>query len=597
MATPTPPPKPGQRIPVTEGMIAEARKRTDYIVTKKRAGLALHKIAANTKLPVGAVEAVLREQGELPLPGSPPSSPLPPPAPEAAPVPPPQVHAPPPSPPSPVGPRTEPSSGLGNTGGAPAAPAPGATPTPLRPQQAPINPDDGYSPAKGYGGPAYPETIAAPTQGVSFGGGEIAGAAVPSPLSGAFEIPDLYLTLNSILIENGLTPRFALGIVRQFRHYPPQEYQALERLLAMGGVNPQARNLITNSYRLETKDLNFPEGEESESAGTTSQRVDQAIKAAGVGKGGDTDIDSEIAKIQKETEMIKLEEAKLALMERRKALGLTPGTGSGGDEMMDIMVVINGVPVPRRIKPSELYLWAPYMGKPNPQGAETDPKYAALESQLREERGRREGEEKARDEAWRKSMDDRLATLAAGGGQSQERNAEITALRAEMQKDRDERSKEERDRLARELRESRDALLRVQSPDFATSVLDAQRAGARKLGMVDKSEVGLLNEDQIQLEAQRKAAIRKDEAQGDLLKLGTEAIRDRPKIVKELVDHGAPDMLMKTAKGLLSVPGEEGASPVAPTEEELAASAASLERSARARGEAASAEGGSIEQR
>lgn len=208
--------------------------------------------------------------------------------------------------------------------------SPPTTPTPPPQEQRPVpgtahepytypgvSQNEGFGPSTGFS-PATGQTpLMSPMQAISFGGGEVSPppmAPPGSPLMNQYEVPDLYLTLYSICVENGLRPTFANGVVRQFRHFLPDDYRGLDSILTTGGTNVQARNSIVNAWKLETKEGLSPNGsnassETGDSPEEISKRIERIRKEA-----GDTGTPlSEVQDLEREAARLKLEEARIAL--------------------------------------------------------------------------------------------------------------------------------------------------------------------------------------------------------------------------------------------------------------------------------------------
>jgi hypothetical protein len=554
--------RPGQRMPVTEPMLAHARERKDYIVEKLKAGYPIGRVAVNLKVPVGAVELVGREEGVLPPASSPP-------APRPAPVAPPAASTgPSPSNATPT-PVQEPPRV------AAPSPAPAAAPTP--PPAAPTITVPGAAP------PAPPPQEIQPIPSAVTQPPVYTQPPILPPAS-AYEAPGAGLidACRRCLLFAGVRPTQAEGILQAYQTTSMDDVKELVRIMKTAGCKPTEINFAAELWSRE-----ISTGQSGASALDEPASPADALKAKYLQQSPQGGADPAYQALLDKDKMLERRSIELAIRQRelevqrleQEMAAKSPnptGGAMGEDDVVTIPLDFGGFPVMKRIKASEIGAWSPWIKKA-PQDAAIDPRIVALEAELKSERAAREAAQKAAEDAWRRDVTEKIAALSAAPRGPDSRDAKIEALQAEMQKDRESRLMSANESIQRELRETRETLGRVQSPDFAASVLQAQREAARKVGMIDRTEAAALSEDQIRLDAEKRAVVRKDEAQGDLLKIGTEAIRDRPKIAKELVDAGAPKMIMDRASKLFAVPGEAVAQPDQPTPEELAAAAANLE--------------------
>lgn len=395
-------------------------------------------------------------------------------------------------------------------------------------------------------------------QAISFGGGEVSPppmAPPGSPLMNQYEVPDLYLTLYSICVENGLRPTFANGVVRQFRHFLPDDYRGLDSILTTGGTNVQARNSIVNAWKLETKEGLSPNGsnassETGDSPEEISKRIERIRKEA-----GDTGTPlSEVQDLEREAARLKLEEARIALAERKKSLGME---GGGGDEeYITIMLDVGGFPTPRRIKQSEYPQWAPYVARPaNQQANAANPEIADLKRRLEEAEKSAAQERERRLEDTLSKLQQEIAGLKAGSGTPPEVQQKISELERQIRDKDRQRLEDQLTQMNRKMEEYRQAMSGVGTPEWLVQEQARLRAQAEKLGMVPAGDKARLDEEQIELESLRKSTETKNEAQAQAYQIVAEKAKNTGKLKDALIESGLPKVGIDYAKKILNGPG------------------------------------------
>jgi hypothetical protein len=547
-----------------------AERRWKSIVRMQKDGKSISEICRNTGFKAKAIERTMANHGAGPevAPPTPPGPPqgtppasgsgLPPPGPVPGRV---------PMPPAP--PAQASSSPMAPPGASQARPptSPVADLPPLyrnADQAAGFSPTQNYDPANG-ATPVYPTR--SPEQYASFGGGPPTGTPTESPLSGAYDIPDLYNMLYAIAIENGLKPTFAVGIIRQFRHFKANDYGALANILRVGGVVPQSRDSIVNAWKLENEHDSAGETSAgSPSVGTDAERIARLKRELGLAPAdGGYGPRSELDLLEKRKHELDLQMMELALQEKRKAMGLpTTSSSAPDDETMEVVLTINGMPVPKRIRTSQFGQYAQWINPPASNQPREDPQVSQLAAQLAEMRRRD-------DERRENEIKDLRAQMNTPRGPSPEAER-IRELEQQMAKDREDRYERNMAELKRQNDQTNAALARMSGPDYLVQQQRAEQERASALGYIPKSELSRLDESQIELEAKRKAIQRKDEAQAGLYEIGKEKLASTGALRAKVANSSMTDKLIERLAGVTDDSGDRThAGAASPSPEEIQA--------------------------
>jgi len=253
------------------------------------------------------------------------------------------------------------------------------------------------------------------------------------------------------------------------------------------------------------------------------------------------------------------------------------------------------MPSLRRIKSSKLPMYAQFIVKaPGAagQGGEEMPPWAKaiMEEQAASRREREEDRKRAeRAEELRQA----LAPLYEQNKKLEERLAAGTGGETDTAKElrlmREAREKDKTDDIKSQLAGLRQDVANATTPEGLRAAQDRYMQGARQFGLVPKSEVGLLTEEQIALDGERKAVTRKDQMTGDLMEVAKTKLQEQGplrKIGQSVADAGVGREIIDFAKQKLNATGggpkEEM---VPPTDAEYLETAKQLEAAAEAAGE------------
>jgi hypothetical protein len=444
---------------------------------------------------------------------------------------------------------------------------------------------EGYSPHQGYDPSMGDATMQpGPMRSGSFTGGPVGGQpSGPPPLEGSYVIPDIYVTLYNTMVEMGLKPLYALGVIRQFRHFKPEDYDQLDNILRGGGTSVQARDQILRAWRLETTPSEQSKGGAAETTGSAESALKTLKEELGMAPSSKTKLEA----LLEEKNQLELEEIQLRIQERRKNLGLTEEEPEEEDPMTTILLDINGVPVEKKVRQSKIPQYAPYMKKVDsgaPPAPTISPEVAELRAKLAAETAHREAMEKQQaEDRWRR-LEEQLAELKSGGAGGGA-NDKISKLEDAITRMREDSAKREADSYRAQLESTRAELQRVSSPSYIEERDRMLLAEARKKGMIPAAEAAQLQEAQIGLKEKLNAATRKDEAQGKAIDVAANRMADKP--VSALLDKtGLVPLVGELVKKNIREPGSEEAGAKPPAPEEVARLAGILEAEERAHGTA-----------
>lgn len=418
--------------------------------------------------------------------------------------------------------------------------------------------------------------------------GDVGDPLKPSPLAGPFEAPDFAVRLAEICRMHAIQPEKARGIAVSFSYENPKDTRRLHEIVMAMGVPPAAADNIVRVYKSMNRSL-FDRDDGGEASGDQpgAPTLEQIETRMGIKPGQPVaGIEGQISDLARQETELRIENLKLALQEKRKSMGLPVGgqQAQGEDDTVEIVLNVNGVPFPRRIKASQLPLYQAYMSPPGSQprqGQEEMPAWAraqadqlaALLRDREEDRRRRDEEDRLRNVVG--PLQDKIKELEEKGASNRtaQEDAVLKELREmrERQADADRKHQEERfDRLER-------SLGNLGSPAALADMRTRAEAIGRSVDMVPKLEALQLSQEQLDLEAQRKANSRKDEATGRTIEIIGKRVDEHPveRIIKSTgLDQVVPDIV----KRQFSTEAERAGYGTQPTEAELAAAALALER-------------------
>ncbi|MBF6555549.1 MAG: hypothetical protein IVW52_05155 [Acidimicrobiales bacterium] len=341
--------------------------------------------------------------------------------------------------------------------------------------------------------------------------GDVGAPSGRSVFAGAVEMPDMYARLAEVCKLLGLQPEKAKGVAVAFAYQAkPTDLKKLHEIIIGVGAPPGQARTIVDTYRSMNTSL-FDGGAAPPDAGTAS--LEELERRFGI-RPAASGAESEVDRLDREERQLRIQEVKLAIEEKRKSLGLAPGAaaGSGDEGTIEVMINVNGVPVPKRIKESDLPRWQPFMARPPGQAADAEvPAWAkALQDQNKLLQDRLERQDRERDEERRRReeeerLDRRLSplleevkALRAGNPQDSDVVRELKALREDRERRRDEDLRGWQGRME-------DLVKTGMSVDAAERKVREEDDRAVRRGFVPRGQVGRLEEEQVQLEAERKA--------------------------------------------------------------------------------------------
>ena len=403
-------------------------------------------------------------------------------------------------------------------------------------------------------------------------------------VGGAYEVPDIYATLFNVCKAWGLKPEEANGVVFTFAYQAaPDDIDALRRILVTAGKNRWVVDSIVNTWGTvvqqmggEGSPISLPRGAE--------ERIHAVQKRLGIrdaSKVVDPD-DMAVEDLERQEHLLKIQETKLAIEERQRALtARSGGTPPGEDDMVDILLDVNGVPTPRRIRASQLGMYQPYTMQPRqnqPQQDEGPPawfkpyaeKIATDAEERKLERAKREQTEAVQAAVGPLAEEiKRLKESQQSNPQQSELGRKYDALIEQIRNDSAKDLQTRLDRMEGAIRSSN-------NPDVALQIIDRERAVAGRMGMIPALSAGQLQADQVALEAERDTNRSRNAAQTELFHVVTDRAKEKP--VKDLVTTLGIDQV---AKGVLrknfATEEERAGTGVAPNPDEMLAAAQSLE--------------------
>ena len=384
---------------------------------------------------------------------------------------------------------------------------------------------------------------------------DVGAPAGRSPLAGQIEMPDMTNRLAEMCRLLGLTPEKAKGVAVAFA-YQAKDARDLRKLreIAIGvGAPPGLADTIANTYR--SMNTSIFESGSSSSLDEGTATLEDVERRLGI-RPTATGTEGVVERLNREEQELRIQRARLELEKQKKDLGMTSGSsvGSSDDGMMDILINVNGIPMPKRIKESEYPRWQPFLAKP--PGAERPadevPAWAkALQDQNKALQDRLERQDRERDDERRRREEDerldrRLApiekALTDRPGPSAE-SQELKALRDEMRL-RDQRDTDSRfDRLERLYAQGR-------SPEEADKILDAESKRMSGRGWVPRGQITDLTQEKVELENERDLNKAKVGMQTDLGHAATDIIKERPVrgLAKDFgLDKVAPEIIRQRA--------------------------------------------------
>ena len=397
-----------------------------------------------------------------------------------------------------------------------------------------------------------------------------------SPLSGAYEPPDAMARLADMCRMLGMTPEKAKGVALSFAYQSKDnaDFRKLREIVIGVGAAPGLADTIVNTWRSMNRTGDQSTGSATSDGGDGGTTLEDLERRLGVRPTG-TGLEGEVERMNREEQQLRIQELKLALDEKRKALGLPGGAPTPNDDgMIEILLNVGGMPMPKRIRESQLPMWQPWIAKPPaPAGekvAEEMPAWAkALQERL--DRQDREREEDRR----RQQEDERLKTVVAPLYEEirklrEERRSPVEdTVVKELRQMREDRDKERNDAVLQELGRMRAAVAEATTPEGLRAAQHRYEQTARQLGFVPRGENALLNEEQIQLEAERKSAIRKDEATGKAIEILAKKVDKEP--IQSLLEKTGLDQTVRkfVEKKIMQDPSDMNSTIEEPTDAQM----------------------------
>ena len=410
-------------------------------------------------------------------------------------------------------------------------------------------------------------------------------------MAGQAEIPQTYDRIIANWVLYGMQPEKARGILWGFQlKEDAGDMVALRRLITSAGYAPQFADECVDMF----KRFMFPKNSDAkgrESEGPSSSQgaptLEDIRRSAGLDPNQGASPEDRV-RMAADVEAMKTEQLRLDIKAKRRAMGLPdPDAPSEEEEdpVVEIVLSIGGQPFPKKVRQSQVLSYAPWMPKaPGPGGpgqpGEEMPGWAkamadqnkALQDRLEQQERQRQEDDRRREQAAMVQsavapLQEQIRRLSEeGGGNST--NKRIEALQAELAKNRDDEMKQHLARLET-------AVANATTPEGLRLARMRYDSMARELGYVPNREAGQLNQEQIELEALRKASTRKDEATGKALDIVSERVSGKPLI--ELADKfGLSEAAKKMARTLTSTPEERAGMGDPPTDAELAEQAERL---------------------
>jgi hypothetical protein len=386
--------------------------------------------------------------------------------------------------------------------------------------------------------------------------------------------------LFDILTEIGLKKEQARGICRLFRWSNPRDYSKLHELMSRYGVVPSLQDTVVEAWKNETRDVDEAPTEGS-SPEETLRYVDRIL---GRDRGNPPTENMDFDALKRRAMELEVKEREAAITQREQSLrdkqeSLGATTGAGRDDgTMEVMLNVGGMVYPKRIRESQLPVYRQFIVQPKGQGGEEEvPPWAkaivdqnkALQDRLdrRDIQEAEDRKEHERDERLVRILNERLGPIEQrfnATPQESETAKRLASLEAKLA-----------DKSAEELREwqkrMEDLVRQGMTLDAAEKRLAAEDQVARHRGFVRPDEASRLEQDQVELEAERAELRNKAKAQGDLATVGVETLRGRPKILEKIVEKGGVERGLKVLDRLTTPPDEQGGEPRQPSEEEIRA--------------------------
>lgn len=424
-----------------------------------------------------------------------------------------------------------------------------------------------------------------------YGGGpdlSAMGSMIPGPRFGAkFEVPDVYQSLYNLCIAYGVQAPQAEGIVWSYQNQSdPTDMNALRRLLTIAGKNKIVTEEIVNGWatiiRRMGDESGVPMGPRDAKA-----VLEDVQKRLGMTTEQSADpMMMDVEDLKKQQLALEIEKTREEMAERRRQMRERSGAATAGaeEDMIDILLDVNGMPTPRRIRASALPMYQPFIARPRDAGPaqpEGPPdwfkpyadKIATDAEERRIERSRREQQEAVA--AAVGPLQEQLKQLKeglAGNPQQSALEAKYDALVRQLQ---DQTAKETQSRFDR-----MEAMIRSSNnPDAALSILDRERAIAGRMGMVPASSVGKLEEEQVQLEAEREANKSRSSAQTEAFHVLTDRAKEKP-VMTMAREAKLPQLVGEVLKQRVGGLPENQGDLVEQSPEHMAEAAAQLERQA-----------------
>ena len=399
-----------------------------------------------------------------------------------------------------------------------------------------------------------------------------------SSLSGAYELPDAMTRLADMCRMLGLTPEKAKGVALSFAYQSKDngDLRKLREIVVGVGAAPGLADTIVNTWKSMNRDSGATTDSASPAEGKPAVTLEDLERRLGVPPPIRPGVDGVIESMDRQEQQLRIEGLKLALAEKEKSLGMSGGAaGAGEDGTIEILLNVNGIPMPKRIRESQLPMWQAWIAKPPAPGGEKPADEMPAWAKALQERLDRQDREREEDRR-RQQEDERLKAVVAplfekigkleerlaGGGQESQTVKELRQMR-------EDRDKERNDAVLQELARLRTEVASATTPEGLRAAQHRYESTARQLGFVPRGENALLNEEQIQLEAERKSATRKDEATGKAIEILARRADKEP--VQALLEKTGLDQTVRkfVEKKFLQDPSDMNSTISEPSDEEL----------------------------
>jgi len=407
----------------------------------------------------------------------------------------------------------------------------------------------------------------------------------PSPMSGRVEIPRAYEQVLNAWVLLGMKEEKARGILWAFQmRDEPRNLPRLRQMVTASGYAPAFADECVDVFKTALFPRK-PDGLESpgDGDGESSERppsMDELRRrvAGGAGQGVSAEQRAEMAA---EIDRLEAEKIRLEIKARKRELGMEEAEAPQVEEdpIVDVVLNIGGIPQPRKIRQSQMAGFAAWLPKAGPGGQSADEPPPWAKAIMEEQAAARQRQA----EADRRREQQEIVAQATGPLQEQIR--QLTAkmgdegggspMAKRLEALQNELAKQRSDDLQNQLKRLEAAVSQATTPEGLRLAQARYDAAARQLGYIPRSENSLLNEEQITLEAERRAAMRKDDATAKAIDLASRRLDGKP-LIEVAEKFGIADAAKKLARNMTSSQEEREGIGQNPTDAEIEAEARRL---------------------